>query len=691
MKKLLIIIIIIFTVIVDLLSQIPSNLDYIQTLDRTIIYEATLLTHNNKLYVDAKGGIEEYQILSDGSLEQLSYISTFHYSIANAIILGDSLFVATECENQCEVLIIDISESPMELVDVINTNVQYGMFKLAGNENYFMYNPAFSSYSYVYNRTTMEYITQIITGGYFTVHSDYLFYQLTYNDSTFLGISDISDLNNITQNDSIYIGMNEQNMGYFFYDDLLFISQNTQIVILDISDIFNPYIISTISNIPSVPFVNFFKTLFKYNDYLVFGNTETKFWIYDISDLSFPQLVDIDSQFYGGTSSKNSLLLNDDNIYYSRCDRNICLMNADELPDLNVIDEIGNYGQFIYYDYLYPFLIYSNYYTEAIRVTDFSNTNPISFELLESANTFVSSFYITEDIIGFFVEDDFSQKYLNLYSIDQGNINFETSNLLPLSNFEEVAKFGDYIALIAEDDGEIQVCEINQDLTLDYVHQFSTGEDCRIVEQTNQCSQDQVFVTSEINNENVVTIYSTQYPFDEVDSFSLDQYGSYISRLYRLSNDRILMFGWDFLEGFNILAEYNAPDDIQILDNHTIYNGRFRLHNDVLVKSRNSSGEIEFVSWDSDQFEILGSHEFELETADCFFDYDNNKTYTIGRYNIQEYSCDFVSVKDHQIPVIGTYLSNHPNPFNPSTEISFQISDYSEVESAEIAIYNIKG
>ena len=181
MKKLLIIIIIIFTVIVDLLSQIPSNLDYIQTLDRTIIYEATLLTHNNKLYVDAKGGIEEYQILSDGSLEQLSYISTFHYSIANAIILGDSLFVATECENQCEVLIIDISESPMELVDVINTNVQYGMFKLAGNENYFMYNPAFSSYSYVYNRTTMEYITQIITGGYFTVHSDYLFYQLTYN------------------------------------------------------------------------------------------------------------------------------------------------------------------------------------------------------------------------------------------------------------------------------------------------------------------------------------------------------------------------------------------------------------------------------------------------------------------------------------------------------------------------------
>ncbi len=36
-------------------------------------------------------------------------------------------------------------------------------------------------------------------------------------------------------------------------------------------------------------------------------------------------------------------------------------------------------------------------------------------------------------------------------------------------------------------------------------------------------------------------------------------------------------------------------------------------------------------------------------------------------------------------------LSNHPNPFNPSTEIRFQMSEVGESESAEIVIYNIKG
>ena len=36
-------------------------------------------------------------------------------------------------------------------------------------------------------------------------------------------------------------------------------------------------------------------------------------------------------------------------------------------------------------------------------------------------------------------------------------------------------------------------------------------------------------------------------------------------------------------------------------------------------------------------------------------------------------------------------LSNFPNPFNPSTEIKFQISGFNEIETAEIIIYNLKG
>jgi len=36
-------------------------------------------------------------------------------------------------------------------------------------------------------------------------------------------------------------------------------------------------------------------------------------------------------------------------------------------------------------------------------------------------------------------------------------------------------------------------------------------------------------------------------------------------------------------------------------------------------------------------------------------------------------------------------LNNYPNPFNPTTEIRFQISDFRENEALEIEIYNLKG
>ncbi|MDO9576653.1 MAG: T9SS type A sorting domain-containing protein [Candidatus Cloacimonadales bacterium] len=45
---------------------------------------------------------------------------------------------------------------------------------------------------------------------------------------------------------------------------------------------------------------------------------------------------------------------------------------------------------------------------------------------------------------------------------------------------------------------------------------------------------------------------------------------------------------------------------------------------------------------------------------------------------------------EHVLPKPEIKLSNHPNPFNPSTEISFQISDFSN-QDLEIQIFNSKG
>ena len=65
-----------------------------------------------------------------------------------------------------------------------------------------------------------------------------------------------------------------------------------------------------------------------------------------------------------------------------------------------------------------------------------------------------------------------------------------------------------------------------------------------------------------------------------------------------------------------------------------------------------------------------------------------SKLYAVGRYNIQEYTCDYVSIEDNTIPQSESYLRNHPNPFNPETKIVFNLPEEGNVK---LEIYNIKG
>ncbi len=686
-KKIFLLIFIFF--VFNIYSQLPENIQYNRTFDRRVRYEATLLEYNSRLYVDAKGGIEEYQILSDGSLELISYISTLHYSIANAIILGDSLFVATSSgyNTNHKIYVIDVSSSPMQLVYIMDAGNIYGISRLSGNADYLFCTPSSSSLSMVYDKNSLQYISELLTGGYYSIHQNYLFYQTTINDSTYLNISDIQDLSNVTEISSLYLGLNQQNIGYFFYGDTLFITQNEQVAFVNISDLYDPSTIAIIDQIPSIPSVNFFTTLIIYENFLMFGNTETKFWIYDISEISFPQLILMNNQFIGGSSYKKTLLLYENNIYYTRTDRNICLMSARELPILNVIAEFGNYGQLHFYDLAYPYLLYSDPFQLKQFCINLNYPNPEPYCLAESPNGWVSPICYNDSLICFITADHGSNN-LVICEYDEYDIQVVNSTSLGTTNFSDVFFRGEHLILCGLFPGEVSINVINQDFTISEIGNFTVGDRSFIIDQTSQCASDYLFIRSKYNNEYIIEVFENQVPFNQVSSFELICNNHEFDIFFFLEDDKVLLCDYFAPGGLYYLCNYTFPNSFEMLDSFSSNTITFRLNDNYLFGRRDLSGHAEFYMWQNDEIELVQSHSFDVEFFDVFFLPLESRFIAGGRYNVQEYSCDYVFAINNQISVNKPFLSNHPNPFNPSTTISYNIIESGKVD---LSIYNIKG
>ncbi|MFC1898496.1 right-handed parallel beta-helix repeat-containing protein, partial [Candidatus Cloacimonadota bacterium] len=73
------------------------------------------------------------------------------------------------------------------------------------------------------------------------------------------------------------------------------------------------------------------------------------------------------------------------------------------------------------------------------------------------------------------------------------------------------------------------------------------------------------------------------------------------------------------------------------------------------------------------------------------FDLSGNSRIFGDRIDIGAYEWYETGITNDQLLMNDYQLSNFPNPFNPSTTISFQLSDVSSQQTAEIVIYNLKG
>jgi hypothetical protein len=138
----------------------------------------------------------------------------------------------------------------------------------------------------------------------------------------------------------------------------------------------------------------------------------------------------------------------------------------------------------------------------------------------------------------------------------------------------------------------------------------------------------------------------------------------------------------------NITISYQIIGDQYGADPHII-NGTMQLDYPLSWISLDSSAG-SLASGESDELNItFNANELELGMHYCeILISDGDRDYKKIPVSLLVTNTD---ADDDLIPGKTQLLGNYPNPFNPSTVISFQVSEMSDLQDSELTIYNIKG
>jgi hypothetical protein len=138
-----------------------------------------------------------------------------------------------------------------------------------------------------------------------------------------------------------------------------------------------------------------------------------------------------------------------------------------------------------------------------------------------------------------------------------------------------------------------------------------------------------------------------------------------------------------------------ALDDemnVTVLDQMQMpYDGFLDVDGDIVHMMPFLGHEVQFYHYQNDEFELFYEYDFERIINRLAFDPQNETVYCLGLFNAERYTYQPTAADPQLAPLPAVSLSNYPNPFNPSTEIRFQMSDASQLEHAQIEIFNIKG
>jgi len=636
-------------------------------------YRANVIKNRDKLYTISEVAIEEYQILADEGLEYVKSIKRIGISPVRPIIIDDSLYVAGKNNNSENIIkVIDISNDEMQFVRDINLGVGEAIAEIHNYGRYLIYTQYVSIINHVFDLDTNQEVTQYNFGAYNAI-KDSLMFTLWISDETEISIENISDIYNPIHISLVSFPQMDFVVKYLFKDNYLFAVGNDKIAILDISDINNPTLVSFIDNIPyTLSDVEIFTGAKIVNNYLIFNDMRNYLWIYDISDLNSPQFVHNYSTMFDGFHYRDNFTIINDYLYITSYNNYLNKVALNNLPEINISDNFGLCGPISNVKNIGTWIIYQ--IPKGVFAINMNNQNNEPVKL--SAGASFVRFVGNDSSIAICNGDTLSIFQYN----DEEIILKNQQSIIP--DDYSITFFNQYLFMSKYDNGLTKVYEIDENYNVTEIANFSMGNTTNYPLRTSHYTLDYLPVyLKNNNNSKFLCLLSSVPPFTEYARIKINNYIGF------LENNNVIFRG----NNHYTLSNYIFPNQFENYENN-LY-GSTRINNDYLFKNDSfdfiNDGHAEFYSFLNHNYEELFGYDFNPNIFNAFLSDDHEYLYSIHRFNIYRYDCDYVSNEDSSVnPVSDNALSNYPNPFNPNTTISFNIPKSGNVD---LVIYNIKG
>ncbi len=642
-------------------------------------FDANIVKHGNKLYFDSDSAVEEYSISNNGSLNFIKSINKIGGTTAKPLIKGDSLYVIyyDNLLHKNYLRIIDVSSEQMVIAEDIYIVSGEAIYEMQILSNNLIIIQDFSITEKVFNLLTHQFVASFQFGAFFSIHNSLLYHMSYVADSTKVTITDISSFENPIDISSIIFQGNSHINEYIFYENLLYLICDKRIVILDISDILNPQLVSIIENLPN--FDETYGILTKgliVNNQLIVKDTSNEIWVYNVSIPNTPELVSFHDEF-SGPSSYKGCLINGANgyLYFAKYTDKIYQISASNLNNFNIIETFGESGIIINIAIEQNWAIFSTF--DATYVLNLTSNMK---EKIESSSC---RFTIVKDSILIVNQNS---NNLKVYHLGYDNVELK-SELETNTNNQYLANYNNYIINFNYNNGTTVIYNLENDYTLNEVANFTEAGQVLYLETTSHVNMDFIPLIIKQNNQQYLSLLSDEPPFQEISQVLIP------NKIIRfLENDNVLLQSSTSYD----LANFTVP--IQLDYYQEGESGYAQIHNNYLLKHVNDScndGHAEFYSFLNHNYEELFEYDFNPNIFNAFLSEDHESLYSIHRYNIYKYDCDYVPNDDEVAPQTNNYtLSNYPNPFHSiskrglGTTISFDLPKSGDVD---LTIYNIKG